>query len=59
MRLPNLRALRASGFTLILVLVAMGSSGCRSQAQSPAAVTPPPPVLVMEAKVADVPIYYE
>jgi membrane fusion protein (multidrug efflux system) len=59
MRLPNLRALRASGFTLILVLVAMGSSGCRSQAQSPAAAPPPPPVLVMEAKVADVPIYSE
>lgn len=59
MRLPNLSAPRASDFLLILVVVAMGSSGCGSQAQSPPAAPPPPPVLVMEAKVADVPIYSE
>src|ERR1700686_5335120 len=59
MRLPNPRALRASGFLVIPVLVAMGSSGCGTQAQSPPAALPPPPVLVIEAKVADVPIYSE
>jgi membrane fusion protein, multidrug efflux system len=59
MRLPNPRALRASGFLVIPVLVAVGSSGCGTQAQSPPAAPPPPLVLVIEAKVADVPIYSE